>query len=296
MPDFTENNAIFPAVSEIAAPSYAPTPPVLSDGESNHPSTFNTRLQALVNRDANLRQAINNLTTSIASVNQQITAINTALNGLTIGEEVQGFSAQLQTLSGLANVTNLSHLANLTLAANRLLSVNTAGNNLAAIDKLQWIILSDVKASGVHGGTATQGAWNRRTLNTIFQSPTANVAALDTVNNTFTLPAGTYIVVIRAPAGSIDWHQVRLRNNTDNISWLGSSQQTLTLAQIGSNSYNTDSWLLTLVTITGSRQFQIETFIPTINPAQTAATTDLGGATGSASGEVYTQAIFIRLN
>lgn len=296
MADFTENNGTFPAVTKIEPPSYAPTAPTVTDGESNHPDTFNARFQALVNRDANLKQGLADLITAIAAVNQQLSAINTALNGLTIGEEVQAFSARLQTLSGLSNVANLSSLANLALAADKLLGVNSAGNGVVNLDKLQWVVLSDVKASSSHGGNATQNTWNKRTLNTIFQNPTANLAVLDTANSTFTLPAGTYFVIGRAPAGAMDWHQVRLRNNTDSITWLGSSQQTLTLAQLSGNSYNTDSWLLTMITITSTKQFQIETFIPTIAPAQGTQPYDLGGATGSASGEVFTQFLFVKLN
>lgn len=73
-------------------------------------------------------------------------------------------------------------------------------------------LLSDVKATGVVGGTSTVGAYETRELNTIVD-PTAIVTSL--AANRFTLQAGTYFVEAASPNYFNEQARCKIRNITD---------------------------------------------------------------------------------
>jgi hypothetical protein len=74
--------------------------------------------------------------------------------------------------------------------------------------------LSDVKASGTAGGTATSGSYQTRTLNTL-SDPSGIVTSL--ASNQFTLPAGEYYIEASAPACFVGSHKAKIRNVTDAV-------------------------------------------------------------------------------
>ena len=79
--------------------------------------------------------------------------------------------------------------------------------------------LSDVKASGTAGGTATSGSYQTRTLNTL-SDPSGIVTSL--ASNQFVLPAGEYYIEAEAPAAAVGQqvigkHKAKLRNITDGV-------------------------------------------------------------------------------
>lgn len=80
------------------------------------------------------------------------------------------------------------------------------------LQKVPFIKLSDVKASGVASGTFTSGAWQTRTLNTE-DHDTGNNCSL--ASNQFTLDPGTYEVFAIGRATKAGHHKLKIRNVTD---------------------------------------------------------------------------------
>ncbi len=74
------------------------------------------------------------------------------------------------------------------------------------------LVYEDQKASGVDGGTFTQGAWRTRVLNTEVRDTGGNGAL---AANQVTLDAGTYLLCAWAAAFDVDEHQVMWYNITD---------------------------------------------------------------------------------
>jgi len=72
--------------------------------------------------------------------------------------------------------------------------------------------LSDTKASGTAGGTATAGAWTKHVLTT--EVDASSITTLDTGASTFVPIAGTYLVQIVMAFGQTDGSRCRLYNTT----------------------------------------------------------------------------------
>jgi hypothetical protein len=70
---------------------------------------------------------------------------------------------------------------------------------------------SDVKASGVAGGTFTNNAWRKRDLN-FEDSDDSNLGTL--ASDQLTLEAGTYVCSARANGHEVDRHALRLFDTT----------------------------------------------------------------------------------
>jgi hypothetical protein len=75
-----------------------------------------------------------------------------------------------------------------------------------------YILVRDIKAAGVNGGTFTSGAWRTRDL-TELSSDVGGHAGLGA--NRITLAAGTYEFEVSAPGYLVGAHQVRLYNISD---------------------------------------------------------------------------------
>lgn len=95
--------------------------------------------------------------------------------------------------------------------------------------------LRDAKSTTVVGGTFTQDVWQKRTV-TIDDDIGDNVASIS--SSVFVLEAGTYRCFIRCPAYRVNEHQARLRNETDNSTILGGSNERASNADnVGNNSF-----------------------------------------------------------
>jgi len=100
---------------------------------------------------------------------------------------------------------------------------------------LSYVKVSDVKSSGVNGGTFTQDVWQTRNLNTK-DSDTDNICSLS--NNQITLDQGTYECRITSPACNVNHHKIKLRNVTDSSDIIiGTSEYTNNNYNISTNSF-----------------------------------------------------------
>ena len=137
-------------------------------------------------------------------------------------------------------------------------------------------IIADQKSSGTNGGAFTSGAWRTRDLNTEV-TDVDNIVSLS--SNRFTLQAGTYLIIARAPAHDCNSHQTRLRNITD-----GST------VRFGMNSFldsryqgNTNALLIARTTITGAKEFELQ------HQAESDKTNGGFGVAANYTTEVYTE-------
>lgn len=112
----------------------------------------------------------------------------------------------------------------------------TSGSGLVlcniAIQKITegYVLLQEQQTQNTAGGTFTSGAWQKRLINTEVND--ANNLALIT-SSVIALQPGTYRCQWSAPAygGATVKHQTRLRNTSDTIDYIGSSEQTVLNAQ-----------------------------------------------------------------
>ncbi len=72
--------------------------------------------------------------------------------------------------------------------------------------------IQDQRSSGTHGGAATGGSTNIRTLNTVVKN-TISGAALN--GNNIYLPAGTYVIEAEATVCQVNNHKLKIYNLTD---------------------------------------------------------------------------------
>lgn len=152
-----------------------------------------------------------------------------------------------------------------------------------------WILL-DKKSSGVRGGTFTSGAWRTRTINTAEVNPGSDVTLS---SNQFTMTAGKYFIMIRAPAHGVGSHQIRLYNVTDSsVEQYGTSEVT-----DGSDSDSDDeggqseSNLTFVLNVPSTKTYRVEH-----RSEHSQSRTGFGFPAGfSGNSEIYTRVEIIRL-
>lgn len=147
-----------------------------------------------------------------------------------------------------------------------------------------YILIRDVKDSGVDGGTFTSGDWRIRDL-TEETSDVGNHAGLGA--NQITLGAGTYEFHVKCPASDgtseIGLHQARLYNVTDaSVVAYGSSERCDVSGYV-----TTSSIIVGRFIITDSKTFRVEH-----RCEKTVATLGFGKACNFGGSEVYTIAEF----
>jgi hypothetical protein len=137
-------------------------------------------------------------------------------------------------------------------------------------------IIEDQKTAGTHGGTATSGADQTRTLNTLVYNRNS-IASL--ASNQFTLPAGDWEIAWEAPAYQAGGHQTLLYNATAAAEVKrGTPQQADTATQTDIRSVGS-----TRITLAAAAAFEIRHRV-----AVTKSTTGFGVAGGFGT-EVYTR-------
>ena len=117
--------------------------------------------------------------------------------------------------------------------------------------KTSFALISDNKPDGTAGGTFNSGARRTRDLNTIDYDPDAIVSLS---SNQFTLQAGTYRVLVDAPAYAVDNHRSFLRNVTDGV-----DVKTSNSAFSSAGYYNQISpFLVCELTIASAKTFEVQ--------------------------------------
>lgn len=114
-----------------------------------------------------------------------------------------------------------------------------------------YIYLYDKKGAGINAGGSTSGAWRTRDItDEVFD--TGNICTL--ASNQFTLDAGTYRVMISAPAKMSTHHSTRLYNITDTAMELrGTSEYLVNAAARQSRSFITGRF-----TIATQKTFEVQ--------------------------------------
>jgi len=138
--------------------------------------------------------------------------------------------------------------------------------------------LSDVKASGTAGGTATSGSYQTRTLNTL-SDPSGIVTSL--ASNQFTLPAGEYYIEAFAPTYGTGINKFKIRNVTDSIDSIIGPSNYAALSASGDRSSSSGDLKGTLV-ISSSKIFELQHRV-----SSTKATDGYGLAATFGDNEVY---------
>lgn len=117
-----------------------------------------------------------------------------------------------------------------------------------------FIIIRDVKGSGVPGGNFTAGGWVVRDLNTFQYTRETNPNWIAVFANTLILQPGTYFVEGSAPAYKVNRHATQFQNTTD-----------ATTAIVGTSEYcasadatQTRSFIVGGFTITAPTEFQLQ--------------------------------------
>lgn len=141
-----------------------------------------------------------------------------------------------------------------------------------------YILIRDEKPDGSHGGTFTTGSWQTRTLNTEVVDTGGN-ATLS--SNQITLAAGTYRFRCTAGACNVNVHKAKLKNTTDSIEYIGTSEYSNTANQ------TTTSIVVGRFTIAAPKVFELQH-----RGNRTYATGGYGFASNFGVVEVYAQCEF----
>jgi hypothetical protein len=166
-----------------------------------------------------------------------------------------------------------------TQAAGKVLTSDASGNaswQAVATSSSNVCFIKDVKSSGTSGGNFTFLTWQTRDLNTV----EGNSSLVTLAANQFTLPSGTYIFRIEAPAYAVAGHKAKLRNITDGTDAI------IGRAAFADNPFKGESISIVegMVTITSAKVFEVQHFC---NVSQNA--NGLGASTSMGTAEVYTQ-------
>ena len=128
-------------------------------------------------------------------------------------------------------------------------TLSWAGVTVPTVAFDSYAVICDQKPGGGQGGTFTAGGHVQRDLNTELFDPDGIVTV---ASNQFTVAAGNYLIVWKAPAFRVGRHTSRLRDMTGTMT---SVEGTSAYSDTGSG--QTDSWGWARVTPTASNTYQI---------------------------------------
>lgn len=143
------------------------------------------------------------------------------------------------------------------------------------------VILRDEKAQNTAGGTFTSGADQTRVINTEV-SDAGNHCSL--ASNQFTLSAGNWVIIARAPAVTVNYHYLILYNATDTATIKTGNAS---FARPDPNGDQSDAWLFHKFTIAAGKALELR------HRCTTTANTFGFGLAGNLGTEVYTE-IFLK--
>ncbi len=147
----------------------------------------------------------------------------------------------------------------------------------------KYAFLSDVKSSATDGGTFTAGSYVTRVLNT--EVDPDGIVTL--ASNQFTLDAGTYIILAKAPAYSLNTagifqHKAKLRNITDSTDELIGTSEAIRFDSASGSAGQTSSIVYGMFTIAGTKTFELQH-----RCGETETTSGLGKASSFGDSEVF---------
>lgn len=214
-------------------------------------------------------------------------AANDIFNGQTIAVQYDGTNFQLLSgqqlvywINNLAAITSLEDTDTFPFAdasASGQSKKITLANLRAALGTSKFAFLSDVKSTGSHGGTFTNGAWRTRDLTEAFDpNGIVSVSA-----NRFTLAPGTYVIHAECPGYRVGYHKARLYNVTyTGVTDVKGGQ---VASCDNSSTVGTNAILSGGFVITGTEQFEIQ------HQCGSSQSTDgFGHGTGFSADEVFT--------
>jgi len=140
-----------------------------------------------------------------------------------------------------------------------------------------YILIQDQQTSGTNGGPNVAGIYVTRVLNTIVNDSGGHASL---ASNTITLTAGTYRFKASAPAWYVLDHKIKLRNTSDAIDYIGTSEYASITGGDGSISR---SFAVGEFTISTSKSFVVQHWCTNLY------TNGFGNATSSGDVEVYAQ-------
>lgn len=230
-------------------------------GQAAAAAQVNKNFDDLYN-DYNGNITIDNLSDSISLTDSFLAQIISA--GKVHGSSITGL-ASVPSGAGELPSANIND-TNTNIAAYQVVAL-TAANKLPAVDGslltgitgnqiMPFAQFRDEKAASTDGGTFTQAAWRKRTLNT---ASTNNISGASLASDQITLPAGTYYIDAKAPGNRCGTHKAKLYNTTDAADTIiGTSEVT----QTGSNQ-TTHSYVRGMFTIAAQKVFELQHYCGT---------------------------------
>jgi hypothetical protein len=135
---------------------------------------------------------------------------------------------------------------------------NDSSSNFTLVDDAikgaKSVVIKDLKASGIEGGTFTAGSWQTRDLNTI----EGNSGFVLLVANQFSLLSGYFSIECVGIAFAVNGHQIGLLDVTANIRHLGYSTYSG-----AAESTQSPSSVKAYVTVQGIKTFSLQHFCQT---------------------------------
>lgn len=112
--------------------------------------------------------------------------------------------------------------------------------------------IRDEKSSGTSNGTVSNAAWTTRVLNTVVTDEIGTTLS----SNTFTLPAGTFLIDARSPFYQCNNTKLRLYNVTDSASAMNGAS-CFSASTSGSSA---DATLKGQLTLAGTKTFRLDQY------------------------------------
>lgn len=223
----------------------------LQNGYFQDAVLFNQVLQALLDRTTWLNEQLTLATAELASISLDIQYLQTAEDGLDVGQEVQAFSQNLQQLG--ASVWEPNEVA-----------MTTSSNVLALLPYQSVTVNSRLTVveerfnSGTSPGDISMNTWTRRRLNTLVADENGITV---NASNQVIVPAGIYRVEGFVMGCGVDGFTCRIQNITDSQTLVIGSSGNASRGAVDAASpdfLNTESMLCGVLNLTGTKTLELQ--------------------------------------